>query len=1010
MDAEWLQRILNCGDAEACLQFFAGATEEERRLASKTVLASLQGIEQERMFLHLVGASGCSPWRDARGVALLASCSLEELRHERMTLLPNSDYVCRVLADRRPEWIDDFPDAVLEFSRGYWPLVRRVVRDKLCRKPKSDIYVIGMLCSMRSWCASEDKTLRDDLLDDPELLDDEIWRLFEVAGSAECNLASSDSRSPAARRWDRTLIALSREGRLSRERLLDASLEALARDFRPYLAAWFSRFHESLEPTDAERVERTERYLALWSSRVSTTVAFAVRAVKYCDKIKPIDGRILIECTRPALHAPRKGTVKSVLTLLGRLARRSPCVRQALVLAVAEGLSHKNVDVQEAVLRFLERFGDCDKDLSLAEAILRHRGHVAPSLRHRAGGLLGVTPVPTEDRSADPAWDLSKLESRISRLDPELAELAGVGRSLEAFQDGKLDLTTVEFDGTEIPRLNPDAELQPVTELKNLIDICSKVLDEPWRIDDVELALDGISRLCSHMPADFEDQVNSLKKQAKELIQGQGIHSTCPFLGRSVRLDLAGVIASWTTGHFSRPKRIKSFTGETVWRWSSDRQSYAFPRQQRGKVLGFLSRRSLDIAKRASRRDARPLLSTPTHADGWIDPVALVQRAKARQRYGGAGPSDRILALLRLAPDRRGEALRLASELTNEFGCALRYALGDSRVSPGRKADLWVAASRVRAPFDDDLVLHREYGQLGPDGALAARYTWEVGHVTRTYGGHYDRQTMNFYPFHLRVEPDIPKGTGHDLVTILFHSAARSPENLGGKNANTVRWVATIWPIARESFFAAGARAIAMTMDGPAVHRENPAYLEPLLDPDTPLKPMALLLVALGLAAREPAEHDVAVKVLTAAIEDGRVDDVKLGDILGQLLPTGLIYLARWAKTLGRVARTSPLHALVIRLALERSLRGTPSEQHRSFHALLDTYKELVFDARDGVRSESARRFLRQIKATRKAAKTAKILLDCKVRDLDDSVARIMPAVVQSRVERAERWTRWKRL
>jgi hypothetical protein len=304
--------------------------------------------------------------------------------------------------------------------------------------------------------------------------------------------------------------------------------------------------------------------------------------------------------------------------------------------------------------------------------------------------------------------------------------------------------------------------------------------------------------------------------------------------------------------------------------------------------------------------------------------------------------------------------------------------------------------------------LHKEYGELGPDGAMAAKYLWNVGHVTRTYGGHYDKYSVNFYPFHLRAEPVIPKGTGRDLVTILFHSAARSKENLGGKNANTVRWVATIWPIARESFFAAGTRAIAMTMNSSAVHHETPAYLEPLLDPDTPLKPMALLLLALGLAAGKPAEYDVAVQVLTAAIEDGRVDDIKLGDILGQLLPTGLISLGRWAKTLGRVARTSRLHALVIRLALERSFRGTPSEQYRSFHALLDTYKELVFDARDGVHFESARRFLRQIKGTNKAAKTAKMLLDCKVRDLIVSVARVMPVVVQNRLERAERWTRWK--
>ena len=518
MDVEWLQQILSSGDAEACLQFFAGATEEERRLASKTVLASSERIGQEWMFLHLVGASGRNPWRDARGVALLASCSLEELKQDRMALLPNSDYVCRVLADRRPEWIDNFPDAVLEFSCGFWPLVRSVVRDGLCRKPTSDAYIISMFYSINSRSASEDKTLRDELLGDPGLLEDEVWRLFQVAGSEEGSLASNDSRSPAARRWDQTLIALSREGRLSRDRLLDASLEALSRDFRPYLAAWFSRFHELLEPTDSERVERQERYLALCSSCVSTTVAFAVRAVKYCDKIRPVEGRILIESVRPALHAPQKGTVKSVLMLLERLARRSPCMRQPLVLAAAEGLSHKDVDIQEAILRFLERFGDCDEDSSLAEAILRQRRQVAPSLRHRAHGLLGVTPASSEDRSEDPAWDLSKLESRSSRLDPELAELAGVRRSLKAFQDGKLDLTTVEFDGTEIPRLNPDTELQPVTELKNLIDLCAKVLDEPWRIDDVELVLDGISRLCSHVPADFEDQVRSLKKQAKAFI------------------------------------------------------------------------------------------------------------------------------------------------------------------------------------------------------------------------------------------------------------------------------------------------------------------------------------------------------------------------------------------------------------------------------------------------------------------------------------------------------------
>ena len=96
----------------------------------------------------------------------------------------------------------------------------------------------------------------------------------------------------------------------------------------------------------------------------------------------------------------------------------------------------------------------------------------------------------------------------------------------------------------------------------------------------------------------------------------------------------------------------------------------------------------------------------------------------------------------------------------------------------------------------------------------------------------------------------------------------------------------------------------------------------------------------------------------------------------------------------------------MIRLALERSFRGKPSEKLRSFHALLDLYKELVFDARDGVHSESARHFLQQFKGTTKAAKTAQKLLECQIKDLDDNVAQIMPAVVLGRIRRAERWTR----
>jgi len=446
-----------------------------------------------------------------------------------------------------------------------------------------------------------------------------------------------------------------------------------------------------------------------------------------------------------------------------------------------------------------------------------------------------------------------------------------------------------------------------------------------------------------------------------------------------------------------------------VWQWSIGKHTFEFPGAKQRRVLGFLSRRSLAIAERASRGNARPMLSAPTHAGGWIDPVVLVERTQARLPHRGRPEdTDRILALLRLAPDRRSEALRMAGDLTDEFGQALRYSLGDSRVCPGPKTALWVAAARARSPYGDDPALQQQHGQLGPDGALGAKYAWEVGHVTKTYGGMYLGHTVHLHPFHLEAKPDVPKGTDRNLVTVQFHSVTHCWQGLGGPMADTVRWVATVWPITRESFFAAGARAITTNIDWQTPNWENRAYLEPLLDPDTPLTPMALLLLALGLAAKEPGEHGLAAEALAAAVEDGRVDDVDLGEVMSQLLPTGLIKLARWAKALGEVAGVSPLHAYVVRSAIERSLCGNPGKTLHGLHVLLDVLKELVFEAGDRIGSETARAFLRQVKGTGKAAKAAKVLLGCEATKPADNFAQIMPAVVQHRLERAARWTRRK--
>ena len=996
MTPEQLQQILEQNDPNACIRFFSEATETERRALAETALASMPA---EGLCIGMYHKSFA--WQ-VRVIAVLASCSIAEMKQRGWHWLPDQDYVRAVLAARHPDWRDEFAVALSE--DGWWELVRRLVREGLCREPRTEKYVIGMLQHFRHCSRQETRTLREELLSDPGLLDEAIWRLFEVAGDANYNLASHDRCAQPSRRWDQALLALSEKGRLSRRRLLDASLDALARDFAPHYAGWFSRFHDLLAPTDKERIKRADKYLALLSSRNATTVSWALKAVKRIERLRPIEGQTLIAALQPTLRATPKTAAVFALSLLAGLARRAPDLSPMVALTATEALDHADTEVQAAALRLLEhqrqRVHSLDANLLLVKTLAGYREHVAASLRGRLDSLAGLTAPPLETSPAETAFDWSKFEARSASLDPELAGWAGVPQALAAAREGRLDLTALEFDGTKIPRLDPATELRPITELDELIDVCAALLEGPLQMDDLERALDGISRLCGERPDDFATRIEPLRERARTILR----RDVGPFAGWSVAGDLAGVVLSWTAEAFSRPRRGTSKRGEAVWQWTIGKHQFVYPWRRRQRVLGFLSRRSLALAERASRRDARPLLSTPTHSGGWIDPVVLVERTRAWLPHRGrAEHADRILALLRLAPDRRAEALHRAVDLTDTFGQALRYALGESRLHVGPSTALWVAAARARCPYGDDPLLEQHFSRLGPDAATAAKYDWHVERVTRTYhASTYGALTMNWDYFCWEKQPPVPQGLHPNLVTVQFHVSSHRGEPVGGPTADTTRWVATVWPIARESFFAGGIGAVLRRNSW-----ESQAYLESLLDPDTPLRPVALVLLVLSLGAIQFDDGKLVSQILIAAIDDGRVDDLKLGEVMGRLLLTRLVRQKLWASTLGQVARTSPLHAHVVRSAIECALRGDPRRASQDLFALLELLRELVFEAGDGIHSETARAFLQQIRPATRAGKAARTLLNCEPADPAGRRAQIMPAVVEGRLQRAERWTRW---
>lgn len=979
-----LQALLDANNTEGCVALLAGATEAERRKVASVAAARLRLVTAGIPARHVAllpamsedvlkyFAPGVIEHRGglrAAQVAVLATATWGALRKLGERALPSPDDAFAVLADRRPPWLGEWAEAVLSWSAAdrnrfgsidRWRIVRRLVRAGLCERPGSAHYINGMLVSLSSF--PDRRGVLAELREDPDLLDHEVWRIFETEPERGMySLLSADTFTPPESRWDCALATLAEEGRISRPRLLDASLDGLERDFHEQRAKWFVQLHQTLGPTADELAERVGRYLGLTASRNPSTVTFVLKTLSALETGGRLDADSVVSAVAPVLLARAQGTVLAALGLLDRAAGREPPVRSRAALVALGALAHESPAVHGAVLDIVERHAD-RADHTLTEELRLRTETIVASQRSRALAWLGTTTSPPGEEPAPQGTSLDELLARARSLDPDVARKAGVSAVIELIgrEDGEIE--AIDFNDADAPRLVREQAVVPITDLDGLIALFSQILEDPSNADDVELVLDGVSRLCDRLPVDFEARTGPLRVRAGRRDQPFGY-------GRV----LSGLAIAWVTG-----KPHQAEYAETL-----------------RYVVGIFARRVLALAHRAADRQAAPLVGAPTHLGGWIDPRVLVERAHvwATLPYK-MDRLDASLALLRLAPDPgpRAEALKAAARLEGHFASALRYALGGQGESVGPDPRLWVAAARARAPHDDDPLVEARHPDLGPDAGRAARRVLRPGpHPARDPFTRYQRHVVS-------CAPPVPKVDGPDLFTVLVHEG--SAHGAG----DATNWVASAWPLGRESFFAVAADMMLGVEFSPTEGRMYRPFIEALLDPDTPFRPMARLLLVGTLSSNRPELQGLAVDALIAAVDDGRIDGRLLGEATRQLLAEGLAKPARLRKALGEAARVSPLHARVVAYALQRFGDGQ-SHPPLGFHGLLELLKELLVETGQRADDPEVRAALERLPSGGKTNRLTRDILAIEATSPTPSRVSALARALSSRVQRGERWT-----
>lgn len=131
----------------------------------------------------------------------------------------------------------------------------------------------------------------------------------------------------------------------------------------------------------------------------------------------------------------------------------------------------------------------------------------------------------------------------------------------------------------------------------------------------------------------------------------------------------------------------------------------------------------------------------------------------------------------------------------------------------------------------------------------------------------------------------------------------------------SLRYRAASRPGDLEDFFAHGCLAVGNNLDWWSAEWHNRAFLDLLLLPTTAItgrQPMAVLLLALALAGKEPGQTTLAVDALVQGVLDGRLDTQTLAAQLRALLATPIVMATRYAKSLQAAARADARLAPVV--------------------------------------------------------------------------------------------------
>jgi len=653
------EAILENGDKQELWEFLRGTTDSERKIFASVSVK----WQKDALRVHAVEMPPGHFYNKYKFeehvvhtiiLACLATASEEQLSKLNWDLLRFEDADLEALASLKPEALTNFGEILCKNGSHHFFRIQQLMRHKICHKPQSDSYILAMIQGATpDW--KEERTLYDWIVANPEIVEDEFWRIFEIDGTSADGLAVIDGRHWSKNLWTDALLSLAKDGKLPRKRLISASLSALNRGFNRRNSAWYANFHRLLEPTAEEKNELVEEYARLLGSANAATVTFALKYLKEIDRDNPLKTELLARNIPLAMVSTVKSVVLESLGLLEKAIKRDGSFASQACLVALTGLQHDSAETHNKIITLLEKYGDSNREELLAK-LHRNIDFIAPSVRSRVESWVG----------------------------PSAPESVLFTRSVQSIPRNPA-FKRYEMERSSSPGwpLSCSIPIDAIQTVDQIIEIGSYCIDNPADLHQFEQVIDAVSRIPVTERESFKSKSAPLKQRIRKLVGS----ASQPFIPETLQGTLSEFLRTW----------ICIVTG-------ADERGMLGARGS--GILVFTSQKMLRILDRVKQEIFLPTLSCPTHFGGWIDPIIFSSREK--QWIDANVPADAhdlLVALLRI-PTEHAERLE-NSDLVKDgkMRTTINYILGSYAPATEAAVPLATLANCLRHPLDKQVGL-----------------------------------------------------------------------------------------------------------------------------------------------------------------------------------------------------------------------------------------------------------------------------------------------------------------